>query len=50
VHVTAFTVLNDDVGRTSFQATNQATTEIDFILQPGCVQRRRRADLTDAVR
>jgi len=29
VHVTTFTVHNDDAGRTSFQATNQATTEIN---------------------
>jgi hypothetical protein len=29
LHVAAFTVLSDDRGRTSFQATNQATTEIE---------------------
>jgi hypothetical protein len=33
VHVKAFTVLNHDCSRTPFQATNQATTEINYSLQ-----------------
>src|SRR3954452_17811739 len=38
VHVRAFTVHNNEAGRTSFQATNQATTEINE-LRRGVVAR-----------